>query len=213
MTAPPRRAELLLEALGAPTPFREVLLGDLAEEFALRADRDGPAAARRWYYRESIRATPYLLRGWMRGVHARDLTHLAGVILSSYVFLVMLGGFLAATVQSVVGAFGLALELRSLRPGDPLLLAIGLPLGSVGTVMGGYIAAWLYDRAPLIGALALSVVWACVDFAALAMVTSAPVWYGFAVAVVVLVGTTTGGVLRVCTSRSPASTARVDEGD
>jgi len=205
MTAPPRRVELLLEALGVPTPFRELLLGDLAEEFALRADRDGLGAARRWYYRESIRATPYLLRSWIRRVRARDLTHLGGVVLSSYVFLAMLGGFLAATVLSVVVAFGLAPDLRLLRPGDPLLLAIGLPLGVAGAMTGGYIAAWLHHRAPLVGALALGVVWSCVDLSVLAIATSAPLWYWLAVPIVVLVGTATGGALRVCTSRSPTT--------
>jgi hypothetical protein len=207
MTAPPRRAELLLEALGAPTAFRDALLGDLAEEFARRADRDGPGAARRWYYRESIRATPHLLRGWMRGVHARDLTHLAGVVLSSYVFLVMLAGFLAASVLSVIVAFGLAPDLRLLRPGDPLLLAIGLPLGVAAAMMGGYIAAWLHYRAPLVGALALGVVWSCVDLSVLAIATTTPLWYWLAVPVAVVAATATGGILRVCTSRSPASTA------
>jgi len=202
MTAPPRLAEVLLESLGAPTDFRDALLGDLAEEFALRADRDGVGAARRWYYRESVRATPHLLRGWLRSLHARDLTHLAGVVLSSYVFLLMLSGFLAATVRSVMVVFDVPPHVRPVTPDDPLLLAVGLSLGVVGAMMGGYIAAWLYGRAPLIGALALGVAWSCVDLLAFALGPRAPVWYPFAVLLVVLVGTTTGGILHLYASGS-----------
>jgi hypothetical protein len=201
--APPRVAELLLESLGAQTDFRDSLLGDLAEEFALRVERDGIGAARRWYYRESIRATPHLLRDWARALRPRDLSHLAGVVLSSYVFLVMLAGFLAAVVRSAMVALGVPLDLLLLRAGHPVLLhAIGLPLGAVGAVMGGYIAAWLHDRAPLVSALALGVVWSCVDLSVLTIVGGTPARYQFAVPVVVVVGTATGGALRVCRSRS-----------
>ena len=202
MIAPPRVAELLLESLGAQAAFRDSLLGDLAEEFALHVERDGIGAARRWYYRESIRATPYLLRDWARGLRSRDLSHLAGVVLSSYVFLVMLAGFFAAVVRSTIVTFGVPLDLRLVRTGDVLLHAIGLPLGAIGAMMGGYIAAWLHDRAPLVSALALGVVWSCIDLLVLRIIGSTPAWYQFAVPVVVLVGTATGGALRVCSSRS-----------
>ena len=66
MTSPPRYAERLLEALGADPYLREVVLGDLAEEHALRAQWEGEPAARRWYDREGLRAVPFLLRGWWR---------------------------------------------------------------------------------------------------------------------------------------------------
>jgi hypothetical protein len=45
---PPRAAERLL-ALSLPPADRHAVLGDLCEEFLDRADRDGAAAARRWY--------------------------------------------------------------------------------------------------------------------------------------------------------------------
>jgi hypothetical protein len=202
MIAPPRVAELLLESLGAQTAFRDSLLGDLAEEFALRVERDGIGAARRWYCRESIRATPHLLRDWARSLRPRDLSHLAGVVLSSYVFLVMLAGFLAAVVRSTIVTFGVPLDLQLFRAGNLLLHAIGLPLGAIGAIMGGYIAAWLHDRAPLVSALALGVVWSCVDLSVLRILGGIPAWYQFAVPVVVVVGTATGGALRVCGSQS-----------
>ncbi|HEX7242371.1 MAG TPA: permease prefix domain 2-containing transporter, partial [Longimicrobiaceae bacterium] len=64
MTAPqtpPRTAERLLEALGAEPELRDALLGDLAEDFATRAADQGERAARRRYWREALRAAPYLL--------------------------------------------------------------------------------------------------------------------------------------------------------
>ena len=66
MIAPPRTAEMVLASLGAEPDFRDAVIGDLAQEFVERAERDDPSSARRWYYREAIRATPHLLRSWTR---------------------------------------------------------------------------------------------------------------------------------------------------
>lgn len=83
MIAPPVTVERLLEALSTKTDFRDNILGDLAEEFALLLEREGAAAARRWYYRESIRTTPHLLRDWARGLRAPDVRHLADIVIIS----------------------------------------------------------------------------------------------------------------------------------
>jgi hypothetical protein len=207
MIAPPRTAELILEALGAQPEFRDAVLGDLAEEFALRAERDGISAARLWYYRESIRATPHLLRNWSRHLRARDVSHLAGVILTSYVFVLMPGVVLAMMVRSVMMALGVSSGFQLIHPESPLLPAIGLMLGVLSTMTGGYIAAWLHARAPMVGALALGVVWSCASLSLIAIVGSAPTWYQFGAPLVVVVGTTVGGMLRVSTSRSPTLTS------
>src|SRR5579862_70188 len=59
--APPRWAHLLHRLL--PPEQREAALGDAAEELALRARRDGPDAARRWYIRQVLRSVgPALAR-------------------------------------------------------------------------------------------------------------------------------------------------------
>jgi macrolide transport system ATP-binding/permease protein len=52
---PPVLARWLLRAL-APRRAYDELAGDLHEMFALRAERAGPAAARRWYWRQVVRA-------------------------------------------------------------------------------------------------------------------------------------------------------------
>lgn len=58
---PPRSWERLLAVL-APDAERDALLGDVAEEFLARLERDGPRAAGRWYRRQVIRSTAPLLR-------------------------------------------------------------------------------------------------------------------------------------------------------
>ena len=45
MIRPPRVAEAVLESLGAQPEFRDDVLGDLAEELAIRAGWDGERAA------------------------------------------------------------------------------------------------------------------------------------------------------------------------
>ena len=76
----PHRMERLLEALGADTEVRDAVIGDLAEEFAIRAEMDGVGAARRWYFRESLRVAPYLVRDWWRGLTARDAWYFTRVV-------------------------------------------------------------------------------------------------------------------------------------
>ena len=52
---PPRFAEWLLTRALSETD-REAAMGDMAEEFAARVERDGPKAARRWYRGQSRRS-------------------------------------------------------------------------------------------------------------------------------------------------------------
>src|SRR4051812_18540864 len=90
MMRPPVAAEALLTSLGARADFREPLLGDLAERFALRVERDGTASARRWYWREAVRTMPHLLGDWARSLRAREIRHLAGVVFTAYMLAVVI---------------------------------------------------------------------------------------------------------------------------
>lgn len=208
MIAPPRRTELLLEALGAEPGFRDALLGDLAEEFATLAQTDGVNAARRWYYREAISATPHLLRVWWRRLRLRDVGNLAGIVLSSYVFLVMLAGFVLITVHSVATTLGLPQDSHLLARSGRLVPLVGLLMAVVGGFAGGRIAAWLDERAPLTNALALGVIWSCAVLSMGAILGNTPVWYRVSAALAVLVCTVLGGVHRALTApRSSLSSA------
>lgn len=58
--------ERILDALGVDPSFTEALLGDMAEEGALREERDGTIAARLWYARELLRSLPHIAWSWVR---------------------------------------------------------------------------------------------------------------------------------------------------
>ena len=52
---PPRLALWILRSR-LPAEDREFAIGDLEEEFLDRVERDGPARARRWYWRQALRS-------------------------------------------------------------------------------------------------------------------------------------------------------------
>jgi len=74
------RADSLLRSLGADRGFVDDVLGDLAEEYALRTERDGVLAARCWYAREALRSAPYLLRNAVRRLGPRGRVRLAALV-------------------------------------------------------------------------------------------------------------------------------------
>ena len=107
-SAVPFVLERLLLAIGADPAFTDAVLGDLAEEHALRAARDGPAAARAWYVIESLRSVPHLVQS-----RARRATRAEWVRLSAYAA--------AATAAAVI-----ALIAISRSDGPPVRLVGGM---------------------------------------------------------------------------------------
>lgn len=205
MIAPPRTTELLLESLGATAGFRDALLGDLAEEFALRAERAGVREARRWYRREAVRAAPHLLRDWTRGVHVRDVTHLAGVAATSYVLMAMLVGFTRMMASSLVLVMlGSSPAVAQLPQDADRLAALAVLSLAVSAPVGGCIAAWLHDRAPLLSAAAFGITWASAGVAKALLIDGLPLWYRIGAPVLVLGGALAGGALRVHATRRRA---------
>lgn len=85
-------AEHLLHAIGADPRFTEAVFGDLAEEYALRAARDGTASARWWYGCEVVRSAPNFLSSWLRYAsrheRARLTVVLGGLVLTSLVLII-----------------------------------------------------------------------------------------------------------------------------
>jgi hypothetical protein len=194
---PPRRAERLLEALGADPYLREVVLGDLAEEHALRTRWQGEHAARRWYYHEGLRTVPFLLRGWWRRLRPSDVASLVLAVAVSWV---------AASVvhRGLVFAFGFV-PLMLVYPPSPLVAAVILLWTTIDGLFAGYVAAWVGRRAPLPSALA----WALtlLTMMALAQDHPAPAWFRVVNAIVMVVAVLGGGMLRVvrASAREPAS--------
>jgi hypothetical protein len=195
---PPRRTERILEALGAHPDFRDAVLGDLAEEFELRARWDGPAIARRWYFRESLRVAPYFLRNWWRGLKGRDIAELVGVMVGSSIFVVAfesLLGFIVNTMDPVWQLFSLSGIARSI-----VIPALMLLWTSFDGLLAGSIAARLGElrrRAPLPGVILLAVAWSVV---LVALQSSAVVlWFRSVNVVAAMVGILAGGL--ICAGR------------
>jgi hypothetical protein len=199
MIAPPRGVERLLEGLSANAAFRDAILGDLAEEFGRRVDRDGVFAARRWYYRESIRTAPHLVHDWARGLTGPDIRRSLNIICASYVFSIVLVFFMLLTLTTLLTGLGFSRETVGQTRIGPLMPTIGLAIAVVGSVFGGYIAAWLDDRTPLVSAIALGIVWSCVNVATSLTILHPheELWYRVSVSVAYLGCATIGGSLKI----------------
>lgn len=75
-------SERLLQFCAADSGLAEAVLGDLAEERALRAANDGARAASWWYAREALRSAPHLIASGVRRASWRDRARLTGYLAS-----------------------------------------------------------------------------------------------------------------------------------
>lgn len=199
MTTPPRVPEALLASLGAPADFRDPLLGDLAEEYALRADRDGAPSATQWYVAQAIRSAPHLLRAWARSAGWEEVRRVGGIVLLTYVLTAIVVLLLELMAWSAANALGVTLRTPVQGQVHPLFWALAIGAGVVCTVTAGVIAAWLDRETPVLSALAVGVVWATLASTSM-LATGAPgmsLWYRVCAPAMVLAGTVLGGTLRV----------------
>jgi len=201
MISPPRTAEAILEGLSAKSDFRDGILGDLAEEFSERAERDGMDAARRWYYRESFRAAPHLLLDWVLSLRVREVRRLVNVLFTSYFLVTILITLLTFMTRYALQSFGIATDLLVLSPSQAAPTR-GFILGALTGVLAGYFTASLDTKTPLASAIAFgvlnslpAVVWS------LAVGTIEQTWYSVAATIVCIVGATVGGILQIQNSR------------
>jgi hypothetical protein len=183
------------------------MIGDLEEGFTRRVEREGAGAARRWYLRETIRAVPHLLGDWRRSLQMRDVRRLAGIILTSYVFAVSLGILLVGLTKGAFDAVGLSPHVRFGHLPNTQIEIMWFPVQMMCTVITGYLAAWLDNRAPVPTAMVTGVALACPAFViAFSHLSEAAFFVVFA-AVVQVGGATLGGILRVRTLEVPALNA------
>lgn len=193
----PRRVERVLESLGADPAFCHDVVGDLREEFAIREAWDGPKAARRWYYRESLRVAPHLLRSWWRGLGWRDVFRIGETVAWSWLSVIGLQGLAYAFVLRISRATGAPPPLILAFGFDSLWFVAMFAWNCLAGIAVGYLAASLDRRSPVPTALATAVVWTCL--AALIWAASADLRYSWVIAanaVFVLSGMVGGGVLR-----------------
>lgn len=208
-STPPTTAERLLEALGATPKLRDAVLGDLAEEYAIRAARDGEGAARRWYWGQTIHATPHLLRDWARGLRPLYAARIAGIAGATILILgaVVFGVLLAVEVGVERIAGPTVLPWHDPEPGT--LSLGGMLLGYIVVASTtGWLASRLEQRAPAVAVIVLSIAWVIVAFIApLPARAPLPAWYLLGQAVAVAVGSALGG-MREIGMRRPTSADR-----
>ena len=207
-TVPPRTAERLLDALGATPAFRDALLGDLAEEHALRVAYDGERAAGRWYWREAFRVAPHLRRDWAHQLRARDVAQMGGAVGAGFIGVgAVVMGTLAAVETAVERSLGpVTFPWHDERSGMPTFAAMLLLYVVLGAV-AGRVASRLEHRAPAVAALGVGIAWAAFALALpLPARSPLPAWYLLAQAVAVLGGTVLGGLHRI--ARRPCPPAR-----
>jgi hypothetical protein len=142
-----------------PAAQREALMGDLTEEYALRASASSSSAALRWCLRQALASAPPLV--WTIVTRSVWIST-AGVALLAYV---------------AVGAVELAVN-RVFAMSSAYPSAAYNPLGMVATfplvVLIGYCAAGLRRRAPIVlGAMMLF----AVTLMTFSSTEAVPAWY------------------------------------
>ena len=139
-----------------PEDDREPLIGDLAEEYALRVNAASSSAALKWYLQQICASTPPLL--WVRLTRAAWLATL-GVALLAY--------FAVGVMQLIIHW---AIPSASAPVYNPLGLVIIFPV----VVLIGYFAERFRRRAAiLLGAMMLLAITAMTVWAT----ENAPLWY------------------------------------
>src|SRR5829696_4828974 len=132
----PQLPMTLLRAL-LPRAERDEVLADLAAEYAEQATAGGPAAARRWLWRQALRSAPALLgwnwwRGWTGFEPRANAYRPGGPMLKSW----------------ITDARYAARRLRA-RPGYTVLAVLTLALGIGGTAaVFGIARPLIYDPLP-----------------------------------------------------------------
>ena len=173
---PPRLAGRIL-GLMISLHDRDAVLGDLDEEFAIRLRLGSRGSAQTWYWKQTLRSLPPVLRsrarreGWAR------------------TFAIALGiYFLVGPIEFLLGA-GLALVIS---PSDPQADVVEMLVGLLTLALAGYLANSVRDRA----AQVLSgIVVAAVGVLMLVVPGSVPVWYQLAFLIGGPVATWRGGSL------------------
>jgi hypothetical protein len=162
----------------APRNRREALMGDLAEEYALRADAASPSAASQWYLRQICASVLPLL--WAR-LSQSGWISTAGVALSAYLAVglveMLVNWALAGSSAAITAAY------------NPLGMLVTFPM----VVLIGYFAAGFRRRAAMVlAAMMLLSVTAMTLWANESM----PTWYRIAYFLVGPAATGIGSALR-----------------
>ena len=155
----PARLDVWLLGHIVPEKDREAILGDLAEEYALRRTAESSIAVSCWYWGQVCRSVP--LFAWQQVRRRRWLATL-GIALAVYV---------AAGLVEFVTTFALA---GIAAPDTPAGQIVSVIIGLTTLAIGGYVAARIRPAASIALAVIAAVVVALLIVASGARV---PVWY------------------------------------
>jgi hypothetical protein len=200
---PPRWTEKLLTSLGAQPSYRDAVLGDLTEEFVIRAEEQGVIAARRWYRREALRAAPHLLGNWARSLTPRASLRLCFATIVAGVVHRLLGMAIPLVIVMSLGvkpdSWGVvAAAWRDVLMDTSGLKWTGLILLRLVPIGAGFLAASLNPRGRIPAALTLAALDAAVVVCAFAIAPDHSIVAAFVPAPLALLGSILlGGVLRV----------------
>ena len=160
--SPPAFACWLLESV-VPAPYREGMLGDLIEEYALRAESASSPDVMRWFWSQACRSVPPMVWSSMR---SRDGLISMGIAMGVYIVMEVLeyGAHLAVS------------RLVAPQPSTYVLLAPVLFLA--GSSIGGCVAARIRRGATIFLALMVMITVAIsIDLKVCAI--PVPWWYEF----------------------------------
>jgi hypothetical protein len=150
---PPRLAVWLL-GLFAIAEEAETIQGDLVEEFSLFSSSSGLAAARKWYWRQTIRTVPQLAR-----VSLRSAPWLAGAaVLGGFWLRKLIGPLVEPAIFAVIERF----QLFQHHFGIYLFLAsTGIDIGHIiAFLFIGFVVAFVARRNEMVATIALALLYA-----------------------------------------------------
>ncbi|HEY4306594.1 MAG TPA: hypothetical protein VGM82_19120 [Gemmatimonadaceae bacterium] len=197
------RIEALLSALAADAPYRDAILGDLAEEFAIRVEEQGEREARRWYRRQALRTAPHLLRLWARRLCSFDIAQLVAFTLLAQVA----GGVINMAVRAaIVMSYGVSIDdaqvvniaWRDLTEWSALpTRLISLSVAAVSLFGAGYVLSRLERRAPLATCIVVGSVLSLETISSAIYGSAVPTWAVCAFAAISVMATVAGGVFGI----------------
>ena len=206
--SPPRLAERVLEAFIGDEKVADDVLGDLAEEWSERVEREGAHRASWWYWKQVARSVAHLLRvpGRGSGSGRGDAVAVvvALVLVGVPVFLVTawagmmtsIGGLATAMFSAASSDGGETLPLTRTAPAiwaGRALLASG-----VCGLMGGWVTGRLARRAAMVRVSLLAGL--CVPAGLTLQILAPsewPAWYGLGLPAVLAVATLAGGLIAI----------------
>lgn len=146
-----------------PVRHREAMLGDLIEEYALRAESTSPSAASHWFWSQACRSVPAMVGSWLR---TGDWLVSAGIAMSVYIAMGILKFAADWTIAKLVA------------PEQTTAVVLAPIVFLTTTAVGGCVAARIRRGATIL--LALSVMITVVVLIDLKVCTiPVPWWYQF----------------------------------